>query len=356
MLSVHYRNRVFPKNSVLELNNSVDNLIRLSYYKPNDKIKEITMKLLVPPIGEQALTQLRKAAPSVEIVVAENKDDALNKVVDVDAIYGTVTPELIRAGKKLRWVQVTSAGVEGYLSPELVESDIILTNAKGVYAIHIAEHVMALILNFGRAINILIHRQKDEIWESRANLPVIEINGLTLGLLGLGGIGLEVGKSAHALGMRILAVDPTQTHQPDYVENLWRLNKLHDMLRESDFVAICCPLTSQTRKMMSTEEFKCMKPTAYLINIARGGIVDQEALIKALEAKEIAGAGLDVTVPEPLPKGNPLWQMENVIITPHMAGQSPVSSQRLMKIFTENLRRFVNSEPLLNVVDKKLEY
>jgi len=314
------------------------------------------MKLLVPPMDGRTLKQLREAVPTVEIVIAESKDDALNKVVDVDAIYGPVSSELIKAGKKLRWVQVTSAGVEGYLFPELVESDIILTNAKGVYAIHIAEHVMALILSFGRAINILIHRQRDEIWESRANLPVIEINGLTLGIVGLGGIGLEVAKSAHALGMRILAVDPTQTYQPDYVENLWRLDKLHDMLKEADFVTICCPLTPQTRQMMSTEEFKCMKPTAYLINIARGGIVDQEALIKALKTKEIAGAGLDVTVPEPLPKGNPLWQMENVIITPHMAGQSPLSSRRLMKVFTENLKRFVNGEPLLNVVDKKLGY
>jgi len=303
-----------------------------------------------------ALSQLREAAPTVEIIVAKNQNDALNKVVDVDAAYTFVTPEFIRAGKKLRWVQVASAGVESYLFPELVESNIILTNAKGVYGIHIAEHVMSLILSFGRAINILIHRQIDEIWESRANLPVIEIGGLTLGIVGLGGIGLEVAKIAHALGMRILAVDPTQTSQPDYVEQLWRLDKLHDMLRETDFVAICCPLTPQTRHMMSVEEFECMKPTAYLINIARGGIVDQESLIKALETKEIAGAGLDVTEPEPLPKGNPLWQMENVIITPHMAGQSPLSGRRIMKVLSENLRRFANGEPLLNVVDKKLGY
>ena len=314
------------------------------------------MKFLVPSMGEQALEQLREAAPTVEIVVAQNQNDALNKIVDADAASGFVTPEFIRAGKKLRWVQVSSAGVESYLFPELVESDIILTNAKGVYGIHIAEHVMALILNFGRAINILIRRQSDEIWESRANLPVIEIADQTLGIIGLGGIGLEVAQKAHALGMRILAVDPTQTYQPDYVEHLWHLDKLHDMLSESDFVAICCPLTPQTRHMMSTEEFQCMKPTAYLINIARGGIVDQEALIKALEAKEIAGAGLDVTEPEPLPKGNPLWQMENVIITPHMAGQSPVSSRRLMAVLCENLKRFANDETLLNVVDKKLGY
>jgi phosphoglycerate dehydrogenase-like enzyme len=215
---------------------------------------------------------------------------------------------------------------------------------------------MALILSFSRAINILIRRQMDEIWESRANLPATEIADQTLGIIGLGGIGLEVAKRADAFGMRILAVDPVQTQKPDYIEHLWRMDKFHDMLKESDFVAICCPLTPKTKHMVGEEEFMCMKPTAYLINIARGGIVDQEALIKALTAKEIAGAGIDVTEPEPLPKGNPLWQMENVIITPHIAGQSPYSGRRLMKLLCENLRRFTAGEPLLNTVDKKLGY
>ncbi len=314
------------------------------------------MKFLVPPMDKEALEQLQAAAPSVHIAIANDRQDALEKIVDADAAYNFVTPELIKAGKKLRWVQVPSAGVEGYLFDELVESDIVLTNAKGLYGIHIAEHVMALILSFSRAINILIRRQMDEIWESRANLPVTEIAEQTLGVIGLGGIGLEVAQRAHAFGLRILAIDPTQTQQPDYVEHLWRSDKLHDMLRKSDFVAICCPLTHQTRQMMGEEEFKNMKPTAYLINIARGGIVDQEALIKALQSKEIAGAGLDTTTPEPLPKGNPLWQMENVIITPHMAGQSPYSGRRLMALLCENLKRLVAGKPLLNVVDKKLEY
>jgi len=174
------------------------------------------MKFLVPSMGEQ-LKQLREAAPTVEIVVAQNHNDALNNIADADGAYGFVTPEFIKAGKKLRWVQVSSAGVESYLFPELVESDIVLTNAKGVYGIHIAEHVMALILSFSRAINILIHRQRNEIWESRAYLPVIEIVGQALGIIGLGVIGLEVAEKANALGMRILAFDTTQTSKPDYV-------------------------------------------------------------------------------------------------------------------------------------------
>jgi len=249
-----------------------------------------------------------------------------------------------------------SAGVEEYLFPELVESDIVLTNCKVIYGIQLAEHTMALILSFSRALNILIRRQTEEIWESRANLPATEICGQTLGIIGLGGTGQELAQRAHAFGMRILAIDPTQTQRPEYVELFWHPDKLHDLLGESDFVAICCPLTHRTRGMISDAEFRAMKPTAYLINVTRGGVVDQDALIRALRTEEIAGAGIDVTTPEPLPKGNPLWGMENVILTPHMSGQSPYAGSRFRTLFCENVRRFVAGEPLLNVVDKQLEY
>ena len=314
------------------------------------------MKILIPSMGQEMLERLGVAAPDVQIVIANDEQDAREKIVYADAACTFVTPEFIRAGKKLRWVQVVSAGVETYLFPELVESDIILTNCKVIYGIQLAEHAMALILGFSRAINILIRRQMEEIWESRANLPATEIRGQTLGIIGLGGTGLELAQRARAFGMRILAVDPTQTQRPEYAESLWHPEKLHDMLREADFVAVCCPLTRQTRHMMGEEEFRSMKPTAYLINVTRGGVVDQEALIRALQEKEIAGAGIDVTTPEPLPKGNPLWGMENVILTPHMSGQSPYAGRRFRELFCENVRRFAAGEPLLNVVDKRLEY
>ena len=314
------------------------------------------MKILIPPMGQEMQDRLRAAAPGVQIVAANDDADALEKIADADAACQFVTPEFIRAGRKLRWVQVISAGVENYLFPELVESDIVLTNCKVIYGIQLAEHTMALILSFSRAVNILIRRQMEEIWESRANLPATEIRGQTLGIVGLGGTGLELARRAHAFDLRILAVDPTQTHRPEHVEQLWHPDRLHDLLGESDFVALCCPLTRRTKGMIGDAELRAMKSTAYLINVVRGGVVDQEALTRALQAKEIAGAGIDVTTPEPLPKGNPLWSMDNVILTPHMAGQSPYAGSRFRDLFCENVRRFAAGEPLLNVVDKRLEY
>jgi phosphoglycerate dehydrogenase-like enzyme len=315
------------------------------------------MKIIIPNLNEEDLNTVRAIAPDVNFVVSASAEETQREIEDADAIFEHgVSPEMIRRAKKLRWIQRGGVGVEGLMFPELVNSDIVLANARGTTGINIAEHVMALILAFSRTINILVKRQMDKVWESRANLPVIEIAGETLGIIGLGSIGLQVAKRAHAFDMRLLAVDATQTEKPDYVESLWRLDRLHEMLEQADFVSICCPLTPETEGMMSTAEFRAMKSTAFLINIARGKIVDQPALIEALRAGKLAGAGLDVTNPEPLPKESPLWEMDNVIITPHHAGQSPKAPRRVFELFCENLKRFVAGEPLINVVDKTRGY
>jgi phosphoglycerate dehydrogenase-like enzyme len=315
------------------------------------------MKIIIPNLNEEDLNTVRAIAPDVNFVVSASAEETQREIEDADAIFEHgVSPEMIRRAKKLRWIQRGGVGVEGLMFPELVNSDIVLANARGTTGINIAEHVMALILAFSRTINILVKRQMDKVWESRANLPVIEIAGETLGILGLGSIGLQVAKRAYAFDMRLLAVDATQTEKPDYVESLWRLDRLHEMLEQADFVSICCPLTPETEGMMSSAEFRVMKPTAFLINIARGKIVHQPALIEALRAGELAGAGLDVTNPEPLPKESPLWEMDNVIITPHHAGQSPKAPRRVFELFCENLKRFVAGEPLINVVDKTRGY
>jgi phosphoglycerate dehydrogenase-like enzyme len=315
------------------------------------------MKIIIPNLNEEDLNTVRAIAPDVNFVVSASAEETQREIEDADAIFEHgVSPEMIRRAKKLRWIQRGGVGVEGLMFPELVNSDIVLANARGTTGINIAEHVMALILAFSRTINILVKRQMDKVWESRANLPVIEIAGETLGIIGLGSIGLQVAKRAYAFDMRLLAVDATQTEKPDYVESLWRLDRLHEMLEQADFVSICCPLTPETEGMMSSAEFRVMKPTAFLINIARGKIVHQPALIEALRAGELAGAGLDVTNPEPLPKESPLWEMDNVIITPHHAGQSPKAPRRVFELFCENLKRFVAGEPLINVVDKTRGY
>jgi phosphoglycerate dehydrogenase-like enzyme len=152
--------------------------------------------------------------------------------------------------------------------------------------------------------------------------------------------------------MRILAIDPKQTEKPDHVEALWKVDRLHEVLEQADWVVLSCPLTPETEGMIGEPEFRTMKPTAFLINVGRGKIVDQNALINALREKEVAGAGLDAMAPEPLPQDSPLWDMKNVIVSPHYAGRSPKAPDRVFELFCENLRRFVAGKPLINVVDK----
>jgi phosphoglycerate dehydrogenase-like enzyme len=303
-------------------------------------------------MAEGQTAQLRAAAPDAELVEAA-ADEAPRLIVDADGAYGFVTPELLRAARKLRWVQVGSAGVETYLSPELVESEVVLTNAKGIYGTQLAEHTLAFIFAFARNFHVLWRRQQQEVWESRNALAPHELRGETLLVVGLGGTGYDTAWRAHALGMRVQAVTSTMRPFPDFIRKAGGKERLHEYLGEADYVALCCALTPETRKLFGDREFEAMKPTAYLTNVTRGGVIDTEALVRALERGAIAGAGLDVTDPEPLPPGHPLWRMENVILTPHTSGHSPHANGRMFALLKENLRRFVSGEPLLNVVDKR---
>lgn len=308
-------------------------------------------------LSTENLSLAHAVAPGAHFVEAATDEDKMREIEDADVFFGFgIKPEMIGRAKKLRWIQLSSVGAESILSPELLDSDIVLTNARGATAVNISEHVMSLVLAFTRTLHISIKNQLDKFWEDFRNLAVLEISGETLGIVGLGSIGLQVAKRAHAFDMRILAVDPTQTEKPDYVESLWKMGRLHDMLAQSDFVAICCPLTPQTKGMMGAPEFHAMKPTAILVTIGRGQIINQAALVDALQTKEISGAGLDVTDPEPLPKDSPLWEMDNVIITPHHAGASPKSWVRIYGLFCDNLRRFVAGESLINIVDQTRGY
>jgi phosphoglycerate dehydrogenase-like enzyme len=301
----------------------------------------------------EAVERLRAAAPGVELVVAADKAQAVARAGDVDAAYGLLSADLVKAASpRLRWVQVGSAGVESYLFPELIESDITLTNAKGIYASHLAEHHVAFILAFSRNFHLLARRQAQEVWESRDNLVAHEIKGETVLIIGLGGTGYDTAWRCHALGMRVLGISSGRRPHPDFIEKVGGRERLYEFLAEADYVCLCCALTNETRDYLSNAEFAAMKPTAYVTNVTRGGTIDQEALVRALQSGQIAGAGLDVTDPEPLPKGHPLWQMENVILTPHTSGHSPHSDRRMLELLCENLRRFAAGEPLLNVVDK----
>ena len=198
------------------------------------------MKIVTNNLSSENLDRIRQIAPHIDFVVTTEAEETLREIEDADAFWGYgITPELVRQASKLRWIQVNYVGIEALMFSELVNSDIILTNARGTTGINIAEHVMALILAFTRTLHLTIKRQMEKVWEIRPNLPVMEIAGETIGILGLGGIGLQVAKRADAFDMRVLAIDPISVEKPDHVESLWKPDQLHRLLRQSDFVFVC---------------------------------------------------------------------------------------------------------------------
>jgi len=316
------------------------------------------LKVIIPATPPVELAELESAAPGVELVQCRSEDDATDHAAaGAAASYGFISRRLIRAGKSLKWVQQPSAGVEHLIEiPELVESDIVLTNMQRAYGPEIADQALAYLLAFTRSLTHFVRSQGSQEWGSRAPGVVFdELMDKTMLLIGLGGIGSEIARRAAAFGMRVLATDPKVWERPLFVDELHKPDQFHALLPRAHVVASAVPLTKASRKMIGVKEFGMMKPGVILINVSRGGVVDTDALLSALDSKQVAAAGLDVTDPEPLPKGHPLWS-RNVIITPHTAGQSPGGERRRHEVFRENLRRFASGEMLLNVVDKKAGY
>jgi len=316
------------------------------------------MKILIPPTNDDRLEQLHQSAPGVDFVIASSETEALAMAAEVDASYAYCSSELLKAARHLRWVQVASAGVEQYPLRKMHARGIIFTNAKGIYGSQLADHTLALILAFSRQLPFLHRAQQKQVWESRQNYPPGELAGQTLLIVGLGGVGLETARRARGFGLRVLA---TRHHhadlpKPDFVDEVHPPDRLHDLLPEADWVAVCVPLVPATQNLFHDDEFARMKRTACIVCVTRGKIINTDALLSALEAGKIAGAGLDVTDPEPLPPGHPLWTKENVIITPHASGHSPHAAARMFNLLCENVRRFADGRPLLNVVDLELQY
>jgi phosphoglycerate dehydrogenase-like enzyme len=299
-------------------------------------------------------------APGVEIVPFETSEQALEHVADADAIIGTATPELLAAGSKLRWVQVGSAGVERYLAiPELGSGRVLLTNGQKLASPEIAEHVMALTRALARGLRQSVEAQMAMDWRrsdiaSEASLQ--RLRGKTLLVVGLGGIGTEVARLASAAEMRVTGIRSSRRSGPPFVDQVGLTEELAEFAAEADVVVNCLPMTPDTADIFDATLFKVMKPTAFFVNVGRGGTVDTEALVFALVKGEIAGAGLDVTDPEPLPSGHPLWKAPNTVITPHYAAWSDIGRERRWLLYRENLRRFVAGEPLLSVVDPERGY
>ena len=306
--------------------------------------------LLRAGLSPEFLDQIRAIAPDVTV----SRDVPL---ADADVVLGSVSREEVATAKNLRWVQCPSAGVEHSPLEEYIARDIILTNAQGCYAPEIAEHAFGLLFALTRGIGSQTKQMRDKKWGS--DTKPVELRGMTMGIVGLGGIGREVARRAKAMDLKVIAVDA----EPMFAERFAMVDEvelidsgLKSLLERSDVVVLCCPSTPKSRGMIGAEQFSQMKQGAYLVNVARGKLVKTDAMLDALRSGKIAGTGLDVTDPEPLPGDHPLWEQPNVIVTSHIAGQSQFSWLRVQRVFAENAQRFAQGLPMLNVVDKRKGY
>jgi phosphoglycerate dehydrogenase-like enzyme len=305
--------------------------------------------------------ELREKFPDFEIVRLTSPERIMQELPDTDILFAfQLRPEQIQAASKLKWIHTGIAGLTWILIPEVVNSDIIVSNSKGVHAIPMAEHTLALMLQFSRRLVRCLEDQRQAIWRRRRILesrtPFNELHGKTLGVLGIGTIGSEVAKRARAFGMRVIGIRKNPDIPVDCVDDLYPPDKLNEILPSLDYLVLAAPATPETTGMMGRRQLDLMKPSAFLVNIARGDIIDQDALIDALENERLAGAAIDVFIPDPIPDGHPLFAVKNLIITPHVSGNSPLLWRRVMDIWVENIHRFLAGRPLINQVDKQKGY
>jgi len=314
---------------------------------------KIKVLITYKELSEDHIQQIRDISDKIEVEKTIDEESVLDAVRNAEVIFGRFSKEMLLASEKLRWVQVPSAGVERYLYPEFLDSQVILTTSSGVHRMPISEMIFAMMLALAKRLHQFMRSQMEAKWNW---LAPDELAGKTMGILGLGNIGMETAWKAKCFGMKVLALKKKQIRRPSYVDEILGPEDLGRLLRESDYVAVTVPLTSETYHMISEEELKLMKPSAYAINIARGAVIDNKALIKALKEGWIAGAGLDVFEEEPLPEDSEFWKLENVVITPHVAGATPHYSDRAVEIFCGNLKRYIEGKPLVNAVDKIAGY
>jgi phosphoglycerate dehydrogenase-like enzyme len=333
------------------------------------------MKLVIHPAVEpERLEALRAAAPEAEWVSAAEESQAVAAMPGADAVIGKLTPAMLAAADRLRWVQTFTASLEHYMFPALEAHPCVLTNVRGLFGDVIADQVMGYVLCFARNLHTYIRQQMEHRYEPAggesarvSNLTgpgvvnamdraTIYLPDATLGIVGMGGIGCEVARRARAFGMSVRGVDrfPDRVDPPEGVEEVMGIGELPELLGWSDFVVIAAPQTPETTGWFHAETLAHLRPSSYLINIGRGAIVVLDDLVAALRAGRLAGAALDVYEVEPLPADHPLWDFPNVILTPHTAGYSPVIAARHLATLVENVGRFARGEPLRNVVNKSL--
>lgn len=331
-----------------------------------------TVKILSPfKLEEKHWERVRQLSPRISLSLVGGEAQFLEDLPEAEVAVIWPQPFDLSLAPRLKWIQLISAGLDRFVGHPIMESDIIITTASSIHATPIAEYVLASMLAFSRRFRDLWRLQERKEWpEDRwGTLRGEELRGKTVGILGYGSIGREVGRLCQALGMRVLATDSAQemedrgyrppgTGDPKgtLLDSLFPPSQLREMLKECDFFIVAVPLTPETEGMVGRDELKAMKGSAYLVNISRGRVVDEEALMEALKEGWIGGAGLDVFAQEPLPEESELWGLDNVILSPHISANTPHYQDRFTELFCENLRRYLTGEELLNVVDKRRGY
>jgi phosphoglycerate dehydrogenase-like enzyme len=306
--------------------------------------------------------KLREAFPNVEVTHRDSYDGIEAYLHDPEVIFTlNLRPDQFKLARKLKWIHCPAAAVHQFIYPDLVNSDVVLTNGRDVHGPVVAEHVIALIFALAKKLPQAARFQQRHIWGQEAmwnSLPrPREIAGATLGLVGLGSIGRAVARHASALGMRVIATrEHPEKGRPEAVDEVLPSSNLTALLARSDYVVLAAPVTSETHHLMNAQRIAEMKPDACLINVGRGQLVDEAALAQALREGKIGGAALDVFETEPLPSDSPLWDLENLLITPHTAGLAAKLWERQYDLFSENLRRYLAHQPLLAIVDKQTGY
>ena len=305
--------------------------------------------VLMPPDFESYWPErIAAAVPGCQVHVFADTGD----LEDADAVFGSVPRELFPTAKKLRWIAAARAGLgKAWFYDELANSDIVVTGMHGAYNEDLAGHIMAFVLAFARRLDRYLPRQAERIW--RQEWPMLDLRQSTALIVGAGGAGSEAGRLCAAFGMRVIGVDPRVSRPPPGFAALYPPTELDARLPEADFVIVTTPETPDTLRMFDAARFGRMKRGAYFINISRGSCAVTDDIAAALRSGRLAGAGLDVTDPEPLPPDHPLWTAPGVLLTPHVAIYGTPYRERWLEMLIDNCRRFEAGEPLRNVVDKR---
>jgi phosphoglycerate dehydrogenase-like enzyme len=305
--------------------------------------------------------RLQSAFPEIKVVQFENFERIFDQIRDTDAFIGfSLRPEQFTAATKLRWIHSPAAAVHQLMFPELVGSDVVVTNSTSVHGPVVAEHAIAVLLALAKRLPGAMHYQRERKWAQallwQEHPRPREVAGTTVLVLGMGGIGAEFAVRAKALGMKVLAVRESPSKGAGAADAVFPLTQLEQLLPQTDFILLCAPVTPATQAVINAERLRKMKKDAYVINVSRGPLIDDAALLAALREKRIGGAALDVFTEEPLPPESPFWELENVLITPHTAAVTERLWERHYDLIVENLKRFMSGKKLLNEVDKKKGY